>query len=324
MLISPLCKHPFFLRCHPTGQLPIHTHTHTHMSRLVKDLIPKLTSSLSKGQMGRLAVVGGCEDYTGAPYFAGHAALVAGVDLVHIITDQAAAAVIKTYSPDLMVHPYLHTERIVDVCKLVDRCDVVIVGPGYGRDAGRLNLLREIVEHVLQNTTTHSLLMDADALYALSTDEKLADIVRSKKESNSNATAVVVTPNGTELHYLLKANGVNTIEELAKALHVVVVAKGGVDRIAGEDDGSVLECNEAGSLKRAGGQGDTLTGVMGAFLCWRDIKKDAAISASAACYAGCYVTRRAGHAAYLQHGRSMLASDVHRHIGSAFKALEQD
>lgn len=32
--------------------------------------IPKLDTTLHKGQCGRIAVVGGSEEYTGAPYFA--------------------------------------------------------------------------------------------------------------------------------------------------------------------------------------------------------------------------------------------------------------
>ena len=44
------------------------------MNRIIAP-IPTLTSTLYKGQCGRVGVIGGCEEYTGAPYFAAITAL---------------------------------------------------------------------------------------------------------------------------------------------------------------------------------------------------------------------------------------------------------
>ena len=49
-----------------------------NVSRLESRIIPKMTFQLHKGEMGRIGVVGGCELYTGAPYFAAISALRAG------------------------------------------------------------------------------------------------------------------------------------------------------------------------------------------------------------------------------------------------------
>ena len=40
-------------------------------SKLTKAIIPPLTSSLHKGQLGKIGIIGGCLEYTGAPFFAG-------------------------------------------------------------------------------------------------------------------------------------------------------------------------------------------------------------------------------------------------------------
>lgn len=44
-----------------------------------------------QGQMGRVAVIGGCEDYTGAPYFSAMASARLGADMVgtlqHLLSD---------------------------------------------------------------------------------------------------------------------------------------------------------------------------------------------------------------------------------------------
>lgn len=41
------------------------------MQARVRPIVPRLSSSKHKGQAGRVLVVGGCQEYTGAPYFAG-------------------------------------------------------------------------------------------------------------------------------------------------------------------------------------------------------------------------------------------------------------
>jgi len=41
----------------------------------VKAFVPALTADLHKGQCGRIAVLGGSKEYTGAPYYAATSAL---------------------------------------------------------------------------------------------------------------------------------------------------------------------------------------------------------------------------------------------------------
>jgi ATP-dependent NAD(P)H-hydrate dehydratase len=66
-----------------------------------------LDPNARKGRAGRIAVVGGCAEYTGAPYFAAISALKTGCDVVHVFCTKAASTVIKSYSPELITHPYL-------------------------------------------------------------------------------------------------------------------------------------------------------------------------------------------------------------------------
>lgn len=70
-------------------------------------LVPKLTNGMHKGEAGRIGIIGGSLEYTGAPYYAGIAALKVGCDLVHIFCPSSAAVAIKSYSPELIVHPLL-------------------------------------------------------------------------------------------------------------------------------------------------------------------------------------------------------------------------
>jgi NAD(P)H-hydrate repair Nnr-like enzyme with NAD(P)H-hydrate dehydratase domain len=68
-------------------------------------IIPISTDN-HKGNQGRICVIGGSLEYTGAPYFAGITALKLGADLVHIICSRSAAIPIKSYSPGIAAYIY--------------------------------------------------------------------------------------------------------------------------------------------------------------------------------------------------------------------------
>ena len=74
---------------------------------IIKNLLPKLERTLHKGSNGKVGVVGGSKDYTGAPYYAAIASLKSGADLAHIFCYQEASTPIKCYSPEFIVHPCL-------------------------------------------------------------------------------------------------------------------------------------------------------------------------------------------------------------------------
>lgn len=75
-------------------------------------LFPPLTASSHKGSHGRIAVLGGSEKYTGAPYYAAQAALHCGVDLATVFCAEEASVPIKCYSPELMVQGVYSVEEL--------------------------------------------------------------------------------------------------------------------------------------------------------------------------------------------------------------------
>ncbi len=81
------------------------------IASISRRLIPVLTEAKHKGQSGKIGIVGGCKEYTGAPYFVGISALKAGADLASIFCTDAAAVPIKVYSPELMVWPLLPVSK---------------------------------------------------------------------------------------------------------------------------------------------------------------------------------------------------------------------
>lgn len=94
----------------------------------VSRLLPKLSFGLRKGACGKIGIVGGSADYTGAPFFAAISAvklvrkeidqlsyILQGADLVHVFCPPEAAGVIKGYSPELMVHPHFDEKTLLEV-----------------------------------------------------------------------------------------------------------------------------------------------------------------------------------------------------------------
>lgn len=355
--------------------------------KAARQIVQPLQKGFHKGQAGRVGVFGGCEDYTGAPFFAAHLAALTGADLCHIVCEKQAAPIIKTYLPDLMVHPYMYESlnpaarelgpahlwetlasqsledalqsadlaRVVEervfprLASLVDRLDVLVVGPGLGRDP----LMLKTVERVVQEAKVANkpVVFDADALFLVSLNPGLV----------KNYTKAVLTPNVAEFARLCNVMNIQ-LEDKAKTAHdhdaaidatakllnslggVVIVRKGEHELIV-RGETHVFNGTE-GSLRRVGGQGDTLAGAIATMLVWgthytqgfwqsisgpgesggnqaleatREVTEDN--TPLLACYAACSLVRTASRLAYARYHRAMQTSNVHEFLGEAYHEL---
>ncbi|KJH50121.1 hypothetical protein DICVIV_03758 [Dictyocaulus viviparus] len=109
--------------------------------------------SLSKGSCGKIAVIGGSIEYSGAPFFAAISALKLkfffwGADVVHIMCAPEAAPSIKGYSPELIVHPGLEPGNVLTVLLNLEKMDAVVLGPGLGRSAQVFPLFEAVLSFV--------------------------------------------------------------------------------------------------------------------------------------------------------------------------------
>lgn len=62
--------------------MALHRRSYNELVALLNSIIPPMMPSLRKGQLGRVGVVGGSDEYTGAPYFSAIAAANLGCDMV--------------------------------------------------------------------------------------------------------------------------------------------------------------------------------------------------------------------------------------------------
>lgn len=308
------------------------------MLNKVKQLVPPLKGSFHKGQLGRVAVIGGSADYTGAPYFSAMASARLGCDLSHVICEPSAAQTIKSYSPNLMVHPLLRStasapkdsnphELAAPILEMLERLHALVIGPGLGRDPLTQKQVREIVEAARAQDPPLSMIMDADALMLANEDP---DLISGCKE-------VILTPNVVEFGRLAKALGVDTesgppekvCEKLAQKLGgVCIIQKGQVDYISNGSETTIGDLT--GGRKRSGGQGDTLTGSLGTWLAWREgyhqglwgdgkMSRDETLLVAA--WAGSAITRECSRRAFEKKGRSLQASDLTDEVHGSFLEL---
>lgn len=69
----------------PIMSMSMSTATKDVLAR-VRQMIPPMLEKFHKGQLGRVAVIGGSEDYTGAPYFSAMASARLGCDMVCFVS----------------------------------------------------------------------------------------------------------------------------------------------------------------------------------------------------------------------------------------------
>ncbi|CAK6442732.1 unnamed protein product [Pipistrellus nathusii] len=290
--------------------------------QLVKNIIPPLTTKKYKGQAGRIGIVGGCQEYTGAPYFAAISALKVGADLSHVFCTREAAPVIKSYSPELIVHPVLDSpDAVHEVEKWLPRLHALVVGPGLGRE----DALLKNVEGILEASKARAIpvVIDADGLWLIAQQPTLIQGYRK----------AVLTPNHVEFLRLSEAVLTDPVDSsdrrgaglrLSQALgNVTVVQKGEQDVIS--DGEQVLECNLQGSNRRCGGQGDLLSGFLGVMVQWAlhagPEKTNGFSPPLVAAFGACSLTRQCSHQAFQKYGRSTTTSDMIPEIGPAFSRL---
>jgi NAD(P)H-hydrate epimerase len=262
--------------------------------------LPRRAPDAHKGSVGRLLVLAGREGMGGAVSLTAHAAQRAGAGLVRVASAAANRSIVQTLVPEA---------TFVDRATLSDAdlegINALVAGPGIGTDDEG----QAVLERALVGTGTKPVLLDAGALtnFARAPDA-LRDLARSRP--------VVLTPHAGELERLsgqaaadIAADPVAAARAAAEAFGCVVLLKGQPSVIAAPQ--SALLVNTVGSSDTASaGMGDTLAGIIGAFLA-------AGVPARDAAALGLFYGSRAADLA--GRGRSLSPRDVADALPRAFE-----
>ena len=308
----------------PVSPKQISSLTSTELISLVAGVVPPLTQAAHKGQAGRIGVVGGSLEYTGAPYYAAMTALRMGADLSHVFCHRDAAIPIKCYSPELIVHPILDgNDPMGEIDEWLPRLHALILGPGLGRRPQTFATLGHIIEAAKDRQLL--LVFDADALFYLNENYDMLQ----------GYTNAILTPNRVEMARLyravikndMKAENIRSehVLQVANQLGVTIACKGAQDIIACQD--SLITCDIPGSPRRCGGQGDLFSGATAVFLYWAFGTVEACNAHLAlpapmlAAWGASALTRRAASLAFSQKGRGTLSTDILEMVHQAFFSL---
>lgn len=256
--------------------------------------LPARARDAHKGHFGHVLVVGGEAGMGGAVLLAAESALQSGAGRVSVATHAAHAGALILRRPELMVRA---VAEAADLDPLIDRAQVIAIGPGLGQNVWGRALLGRVL------TAGKATVFDADAL------NLLAGL------NVALPAGSVLTPHPLEAARLLgsdvasiEADRFAAVRALATRFAASVVLKGAGSLIA-RADGHVFVCAAGNPGMATAGMGDLLTGLIAGLLAQGLDPSDAAA-------AGVWVHAMAADRVAARQGeRGLIASDLFDQFG---------
>ena len=218
-------------------------------------MLPVRQPYSNKGTFGRVLVVAGSTNMSGAAYLSAKAAYRMGVGLVNIYTVEENREILQTQLPEAILTTYdSQNPDLGDLIAKIQEARVIVVGPGMGRSLST----RIILETVLKVSEV-PLVIDADAVNILAENPDLLEDHRQD---------IILTPHLGEMGRLIKKNTrqiseniIAEAEDFARKKGLNCVLKDTRTVIA-RRDGQVF-LNQSGNDGMAtAGSGDVLTGII--------------------------------------------------------------
>ena len=216
-----------------------------------------------KGTFGKLLIVGGCVDYTGAPALTAAAAVRSGCGLVTLGVPKEIWRVEAAKCDSAMPFPLpdkkgmLSYKALQVILEKLEQCDVLALGPGLGRSDEVTRLVCELLRR-----TEKPVVLDADGINAL---EGHIDVLDSRR-----GRTTILTPHDGEFARLGgrpdSQDRLGAARDFAKTHGCVLVLKGHNTATAAPT-GNVLVNTTGNAGMAKGGSGDVLTGVIASLLC---------------------------------------------------------
>ncbi|MGN8842722.1 NAD(P)H-hydrate dehydratase [Niallia sp. HCP3S3_B10] len=275
------------------GRFPkIYTYTRKDLER-----IPRRQSYSNKGTYGKILVVAGSKNMSGAAYFSAKAAYRMGAGLVRIVTPEENRQILQTLLPESIVTTYQRSQLDGDwLTEAINWASAIVIGPGMGISEEAKYLLSKVL-----SISKVPLVIDADAITLVAKEPELL---------HDHEQKIIMTPHVGEMSRLtgkpipkIADDIIEVAEKFAAEKKLTCVLKDARTIVTeGTEDTYV---NTSGNNGMAtGGTGDVLTGVIVGLLAQGLREREAA-------RLGVYIHGLAGDAAAAQKGPyGMLADDV--------------
>ena len=274
-------------------------------------LLPQRRGDAHKGNCGSVAVVAGSVGMTGAAALTADAALRSGAGRVSLgvpaslndILEMKLSEVMTRPLPEVRKHRCLSLRALGEIRNLLQRADVLALGPGLGRQRETMELVRRLVAE-----TRLPLVLDADGLNAFA---GAADLLKGRSRP------LILTPHVGEFSLLSGLAKQEIIDapiavarDFAQTYGLILVLKGAPTVVALQN-GRVAVNSSGNPGMATAGSGDVLTGIIAGLMAQ-------GIDAEIAACLGVYIHGRAGDCARDQLGEwGMRAGDIVAEVARA-------
>ena len=262
--------------------------------------MPSRRTESHKSENGRVFIIGGSRQYSGAPAIAAKAALRAGADIVMVAAPESAARAIRSLSPDIIVREldggYIGMESLDEILELAEKSDSVLMGCGAGRETSTARTFLRVIGDL--HEMEKPLILDADALRLMD----YSDV--------SEYRELTVTPHMAEFRSFFKLKSmifddfrerVSAFQSVSSRIMGTVLLKGRIDMIFQGDRSRLNKTGCPGMT--VGGTGDALAGLTAGL---RSLGLSSFDSASLAAF----INGMAGELAMERYGNGFTASDM--------------
>ncbi len=232
-------------------------------------LLPKRNHAGNKGSFGKILVIAGNPQVSGACLLASEAAFRTGAGMVRVFTAAENRALIASKLPEALIDTYeqIETDNIELIRnrlhKAFEWATAVVLGPGIGLDEFALQLVKIVLEDC-----DKKLIIDADALTLIAGNDVLKRLVINYGD---NSKWIIMTPHLGEFARLYgksikecKADLLNAPKKVADMYKCTVLCKDARSIVASSDEKQIYINVSGNDGMATAGSGDVLSGIVGA------------------------------------------------------------
>ncbi len=263
----------------------------------VKAVIKERKIESKKGDHGKVLIIGGCTDYTGAPLLAAKAiaSLRTGTDWVTIAAPKKVAWAINKITPDIITKKFkcnfFSEEHVKEILDLSKKFNCILIGPGLGNESGEF--VNIVIKKLIKMKKT--IVIDADAINEINLKE---------------VTNCIITPHKTEFTKLLRNSKIKK-ENLKRNLNNnIILLKGSKDQIISKNKTKINSTGNPGMT--VAGTGDVLSGLCAGIVVQNNDLFNSACAAA-------FINGKAGDELEKEMGNGFIASDLTNKIPYVIK-----
>lgn len=273
----------------------------------------------NKGTFGKVLVIAGSVNMSGACELCAKAAYRMGAGMVKVVTPEENRVMIQSGVPEALLSTYEAegeiTEKLHNILEEGMRwADCIVIGPGIGMGEKAYAILKQVLAGEKK-----PLVIDADGLNLLAKNSELKGCLE-KEGTGDGGRRIILTPHLAEFARLYgcsleetKKDIFDKPKELADRYGCVVVCKDARTVVAVPGKKEIYMNTSGNDGMGTAGMGDVLAGMIGGLLAQGMEEEQAAVL-------GVYIHGAAGDRAAEQKGRyALMAGDVVECLGSVTK-----